>query len=46
MIRARVSVSSGKIIADQTFGFWIAFFSRPHYRLLSGRPIPNNLEKP
>jgi len=46
MGRLRVRVSSGKIIADQTFGFWIAFFSRPHYRLLSGRPIQIFPDKP
>lgn len=39
MRRSRIPITSGKLIADQTLGFWIALFSRPHYRLLLGRPI-------
>ncbi len=37
--RNRIPITSGKLIADQTLGFWVALFSRPHYRLLLGRPI-------
>lgn len=39
MRRGHNTITSGKLIADQTLGFWIALFSRPHYRLLSGKPI-------
>lgn len=39
MRRDRVPITSGKLIADQTLGFWVAYFSRPHYRILTGRPI-------
>ncbi len=37
--RNHIAITSGKLIADQTLGFWIALFSRPHYRLLLGKPI-------
>lgn len=32
-------VTSGKIIAEQTFGFWTELFEAHHYRLLKGKPI-------
>jgi hypothetical protein len=39
-LRARaIPVTSGKIIADQTFGFWVAFFLSHHYSLVAGQPI-------
>ena len=31
--------TSGKIISEQTFGFWTSYFEVHHYRLLLGRPI-------
>ncbi|MBS1666786.1 MAG: Abi family protein [Bacteroidetes bacterium] len=37
--RLRVPITSGKIIADQSFGFWTDLFEVHHYRLLLGRPI-------
>ena len=37
--RLGVPITSGKIIADQSFGFWTDLFEVHHYRLLSGRPI-------
>ncbi|MFN8340266.1 MAG: Abi family protein [Cyclobacteriaceae bacterium] len=36
---ARVTITSGKVISEQTFGFWTEFFERSHYRILLGRPI-------
>ncbi len=36
---AGTPVTVGKIIAEQTFGFWTEFFDRKYYRLLAGRPI-------
>jgi Abi-like protein len=39
LIRRNVNVTSGKIISDQTFGFWVAFFLSHHYGLLSGQLI-------
>ncbi len=38
-------VTSGKVIAEQTFGFWTSLFEKTHYRLLQGSVIKifNNL---
>lgn len=44
--RRRVSVTSGQIISEQTFGFWVAFFLRHHYTLVSGEPIKIFQHKP
>ncbi len=33
------TVTSGKIIAEQTLGFWTEFFEVYHYKILKGRPI-------
>jgi hypothetical protein len=35
----QTSITSGKIIAEQSFGFWTALFETHHYRLIGGRPI-------
>lgn len=37
--QAGVKLSSGKIISEQTFGFWTDLFEIYHYRLLKGVPI-------
>lgn len=37
--RLRIPLTSGKIIADQTLGFWTDLFELSHYRILRGRPI-------
>ena len=37
--RLRIPITSGKIIADQTLGFWTDLFELSHYRILRGRPI-------
>ncbi|RYM32341.1 hypothetical protein ERX46_13745 [Brumimicrobium glaciale] len=37
--RKGVPISSGKIISDQNFGFWIALFLSHHYSLIGGQPI-------
>lgn len=34
--RKGIPVTSGKLISDQNFGFWISFFVAHHYGLLSG----------
>lgn len=34
-----ITITSGKIIAEQTFGFWTDLFAVHHYRLLKGKPI-------
>lgn len=33
------AITSGKIIAEQTLGFWTDLFEVHHYRLLAGKPI-------
>jgi len=35
----RGTVTSGKIIAEQTFGFWTCLFERKYYRVLAGSVI-------
>ena len=34
-----VGITSGKIISEQTFGFWTDLFENHHYKILKGRPI-------
>ncbi len=34
-----IPITAGKIISDQMFGFWLAFFVPHHYSLVSGQPI-------
>ena len=42
----QIPITSGKIISDQTFGFWIAFFLSHHYTLIGGQPIHIFANKP
>lgn len=44
--RRGIPVTSGKIISDQTFGFWIALFLSHHYSLIAGQPIHIFVNKP
>jgi hypothetical protein len=37
--KLKVIVTSGKIIADQDFGFWTDLFELTHYKILRGKPI-------
>ncbi len=39
LVRKSIPITSGKIISDQTFGFWLAFFLSHHYSLVGGQPI-------
>lgn len=39
LISKGIPITSGKVIADQTFGFWVSFFLPHHYSLVSGSPI-------
>jgi len=39
LIQANKTVTVGKIIAEQSFGFWTQLFDTKYYRLLAGRPI-------
>ncbi len=44
--RRGIPITSGKIISDQTFGFWLAFFLPHHYSLVGGQPIQIFPNKP
>lgn len=46
LTRRGIPVTSGKIISDQTFGFWIALFLPHHYSLIAGQPIHIFVNKP
>ena len=37
--RRRIGITSGRIISEQTFGFWTDLFEKHHYKILMGRPI-------
>lgn len=37
--KSNIPITSGKIIAEQTLGFWTDLFEVHHYRLLKGKPI-------
>lgn len=39
LARRSIPITSGKIISDQNFGFWLAFFLPHHYTLVGGQPI-------
>lgn len=44
--RRGVLITSGKIVSDQTFGFWVSLFLSHHYRLIGGQPIQIFQNKP
>lgn len=46
LTRRGIPITSGKIISDQTFGFWIALFLAHHYSLIGGQPIQIFVNKP
>jgi hypothetical protein len=39
LANARISITSGKVIAEQTLGFWTNLFEVHHYKILKGKPI-------
>lgn len=39
ILRSGAVVTSGKIISEQTFGFWTDLYEVHHYKILFGRPI-------
>ena len=39
LAKSGTPITSGKIIAEQTLGFWTSLFEVHHYRLLRGKPI-------
>lgn len=46
LTRRGIPITNGKIISDQTFGFWLAFFLSHHYSLVAGQPIHIFSHKP
>ena len=44
--RRGVTITSGKIISEQTFGFWVSLFLSHHYQLIGGQPIQIFQHKP
>jgi hypothetical protein len=44
--RRGIPITTGKIISDQNFGFWIALFLSHHYSLIGGQPIKIFTYKP
>jgi len=46
LTRRGIPITSGKIISDQTFGFWIALFLGHHYSLIAGEPLHIFVNKP
>ena len=44
--RRSIPITNGKLISDQTFGFWIALFLPHHYSLIGGQPIQIFINKP
>ena len=41
-----IPLTSGKIISNQTFGFWIALYLSHHYMLIGGEPLKVFANKP
>jgi hypothetical protein len=46
IIRKGSTVTSGKVIAELSFGFWTSLFDTHHYRLIGGAPIHAFQHKP
>ena len=39
LFKKGIGITSGKIISEQTFGFWTDLFENHHYKIIKGRPI-------
>ena len=46
LTRRAIPITGGKVISDQTFGFWLALFLSHHYSLIGGQPIHIFINKP
>jgi len=46
LITVGIPLSSGKIVSDQTLGFWTSFYTSIHYGLVRGQPIHVFSHKP
>jgi hypothetical protein len=45
-IKKRGRVTAGKVVAEQTFGFWCSLFDIHHYKLIGGSVISSFQNKP
>jgi len=46
MLGKGITVTAGKVLAEQSFGFWVSLFEPVHYRLLGGSVIHSFPYKP
>ena len=46
MLRKGITVTAGKVLAEQSFGFWVSLFEPAHYRLIGGSVIHSFPHKP
>ena len=46
MLRKGITLSAGKVLAEQSFGFWVSLFEPAHYRLIGGSVIHSFPHKP
>ena len=46
MLRKNITITSGKVLAEQSFGFWVSLFEPAHYRLIGGSVIHSFPHKP
>jgi len=46
MLKRGIAISSGKVLAEQSFGFWVSLFEPAHYKLIGGSVIHSFPYKP
>jgi hypothetical protein len=46
MLKKGISLSAGKVLAEQSFGFWVSLFETAHYKLIGGSVIHSFPYKP
>jgi hypothetical protein len=46
MLNKGITVTAGKVLAEQSFGFWVSLFEPAHYRLTGGAAIHSFPHKP
>ena len=46
MLRKGISISADKVMAEQSFGFWVSLFEPAHYKLTGGSVIQSFPHKP
>ena len=46
MLKKGIAISAGKVLAEQSFGFWVSLFEPIHYKLIGGSAIHSFPHKP